>query len=288
MPPYNLFGIEGSTYEKARIAVLPIPYDSTSSYRSGSREGPAAIIEASRNLELYHIETKSDASDLGIYTLEHMAPDFSSPENMVKRISKEVSLLLDDKKIPLLLGGEHTIAVGAVDALAKRSDFTVLQFDAHSDSREELYGSRYCHACTMARVRELCRDCYSIGVRSIDRESAASAGKRTIYMKDVRSMTMKRLAALLAMGSKKNIYLSFDFDVLDSGEMPSTGTPEPDGFRFGELMELFSMLLPKKRLIGMDFSELLPTPGLAAPDFLAAKLIFNVLAYAYQGKREKS
>ena len=173
MPDYNLFGLEGQDYKKAKIVVLPVPYDSTSTYKVGSREGPRALIEASRNIELYSEELDRDISGVGIYTLEELAPHFNSPKEMVDRIEGEVSLILDDKKLPLLIGGEHTIAVGAVAAVAKRfKDFSVLHFDAHADSRDELYGTRYCHACVMARIREMCKSCYSVGVRSIDADSA--------------------------------------------------------------------------------------------------------------------
>ncbi len=286
LPPHNLFGIEDADYRKARIAVLPVPYDSSSTYRPGSRFGPDAIIEASRYLELYNIETRSDPTRLGVFTLEPLAPDLGPPERMVKRISKEVSLILSDRKVPLLLGGEHTVAVGAIDALSNtKREFTVLSFDAHSDSRDELYGSRYCHACTMARIAELHQDCYTIGVRSIDKYSAVKGGKRIIYMRDIHQMGIGPLASLLAMKSKRDIYITFDFDAIDPGEMPSTGTPEPDGFRFSELMELFSLLLRRKNVIGMDFTELMPIHGLHAPDFLAAKLIYNMLAFAAQKQR---
>lgn len=287
MPPHNLFGVEDSTYESARVAVLPVPYDSTSSYGSGSRDGPDAIIEASRNLEPYCLETGTDPSGLA-YTLEPLMPDLSSPEGMVKRVRKEVSLLLDDGKVPLLLGGEHTIAIGSVMALAERGGFTVLHMDAHSDSRQELFGTKYCHACAMARIKEHCSDYYSVGVRSIDSESAKKRDRRTISMDGIHRMSMRQLALFLDRHSKRNVYLTFDFDVLDPSEMPSTGTPEPDGLRYRDIMELFSLLLPKKNLIGMDFTELMPLPGMHAPDFLAAKLIYNTLAFAYQHGKGRS
>ena len=164
MPEYNLFGLEQQDYDTAKVVVLPVPYDSTSTYKVGSREGPRAIIEASRHMELYNEELDEVTSDkAGIFTLEELAPDFNSPEGMVNRIAKEVSLILDDKKMPILLGGEHTIAVGAVKAFAKqRKDFTVLHFDAHADSRDEFFSTKYCHACVMARIREMCSSCYSI------------------------------------------------------------------------------------------------------------------------------
>ncbi|MGC8567999.1 MAG: arginase family protein, partial [Candidatus Micrarchaeia archaeon] len=117
LPPYNLFGLENSDYETSKIVVLPIPYDSTSSYKAGSREGPKAIIEASRQIELFNEETEHDISNIGIYTTEEIEPNINSPEGMINRIEKEVKPLIDDKKFPLLLGGEHTIAVGSIKAL---------------------------------------------------------------------------------------------------------------------------------------------------------------------------
>ncbi len=283
LPPYNLFGLEESTYEGARIVVVPIPYDYTSTYMPGSRGGPNAIIGASRNLELYSIDTGRDISKVGIYTTEEVAPDLSSPENMVNRIRDEVSALIDDGKVPLLIGGEHTIAVGSIKAFAEHgADFAVLHFDAHSDSRDELYGSRYCHATVMARVRELCKECYSVGIRSVEEGGMRNDG-RTIYMRDIHEHGLKNILEKLDERLPKRIYLTFDFDVLDPSEMPSTGTPEPDGLHFSEVMEILRTLLPKRELIGMDFDELLPIPGLAAPDFLAAKLIYNTLGHATFG-----
>ncbi len=283
LPPYNLFGLEGSSYNGARVVALPIPYDATSTYVPGSRFGPKAIIEASRNMELYSIEAKADASRIGIYTTEELAPDLSSPKSMTERISKEVSLLINDKKIPLLIGGEHTIAIGAVKAFARQGrKFTVLHFDAHSDSRDELYNTRYCHACVMARIKELCGDYYSIGVRSIDEESAKRNDKRILYMEKIRKLGIKKAAEVLAKNSGKDVYMTFDFDVIDPSEMPSTGTPEPGGLHFSELVEMLGIVLKNKNLIGMDFTELCPIPGVVAPDFLAAKLIYSALGFAYK------
>lgn len=281
LPPYNLFGLEDADYNKSRIVALPIPYDSTSTYLSGSRFGPKAIIDASRNLELYDIDTASDPSRLGIYTTEELAPDFSSPKNMVDYISKEVSLIIQDKKVPLVIGGEHTVAIGAVKAFSEsKQKFTVLHFDAHSDSRDELYGSKYCHACVMARIKELCGDYYSIGVRSIDEESAKRKDKRILTMNHLRKIGLMNAAKFIAKNSAKNIYISFDFDVLDPSEMPSTGTPEPDGLHYSEIMGVFKTVLKGKNLMGMDFTEFRPIPGFYAPDFMAAKLIYETIAIA--------
>jgi agmatinase len=283
MPPYTLFGIEGSSYEDAKVAVLPVPYDSTSSYKVGSREGPRAIIEASRNLEPYSEELGEAISDrIGIFTLEELAPDFNGPEGMVNRIAKEVGLILEDRKLPLLLGGEHTIAVGAVRAIAKSyDDFSVLHFDAHADSRDELNNTKYSHACVMARIREMCKSCYSVGIRSTDKESAKRYKNDTLYRKDMHKMGMKEIVDDILKHTKKKVYLTVDLDVIDPSEMPSTGTPEPDGLSFHEMAGILKGVLAKRDLIGADFTELSPAAGLVAPNFLAAKLIYLALGYAF-------
>ena len=279
--PYNLFGLEVQDYSTAKIAVLPVPYDSTSTYKAGSREGSRAIIDASRRLELYSEELGTDASKIGIFTLEELEPDFSGPENMVNRIAREVSHILEDSKVPLLLGGEHTIAIGAVKAIAqKRKDCSVLHFDAHADSYDELHSTKYCHACVMARIREMCGSCYSVGVRSIDEASAKNV-KGILYRKDMHEMSAKKIIDAIVKNTKKKLYITIDLDVLDPSEMPSTGTPEPDGLSFRELADILKGVLAKKELIGIDFSELNPIPGMVAPDFLAAKLIYLIIGCAF-------
>ncbi len=283
MPPYNLFGLEDVSYEKAKIAVLPIPYDSTSTYKTGSREGPGAIIEASRNMELYDYEIGKDISKIGIYTLETMAPDLSSTEKMVSNIRDELMPVIQDGKIPLLIGGEHTIAIGGISALSKsvKKPFSVLHFDAHSDSRDEIYGAKYCHACILARVMELGIDTYSVGIRSIDKESAKAYSRRMLFRERMHSMPIDEIVEAIISNTKEDIYLTFDFDVLDPSIMPSTGTPEPDGLDYHETAMILKGVLSAKNLIGMDFTELNPIPGNIAPDFLAAKLIYKTIGFAY-------
>ncbi|HUY70555.1 MAG TPA: agmatinase [Candidatus Baltobacteraceae bacterium] len=281
LPPYNMFGLEDQDYKKARVVIVPVPYDSTSTYKAGSREGPHAMIEASRTVELYSEELGKDISGkVGIYTTDELAPDYSSPDNMVKRIEGEVKVILNDKKIPVLIGGEHTISVGSISALSKVSkSFSVLQFDAHSDSRESYQGSRYCHACVMARARELCRSTYSVGIRSM--EEGADKRKDVLTMMKMHGMTREKIIKTILDNTEDNIYLTIDLDVLDSSEMPSTGTPEPDGMRFHELKEILRAVLKKKKVIGMDIVELNPIPGFVAPNYLAAKLLYLTLGFAF-------
>ncbi len=281
--PYNMFGLEEQDYDTAKVVILPVPYDATSSYRTGSRDGPRAMIEASRPMELYDQELDQVTSDnVGIFTLEELAPDFNSPEGMVNRIAKEVGIIIDDKKVPVLLGGEHTIAIGAVKAFAsRRKDFSVLHFDAHADSRDEFNSTKYSHACVMARIREMCNSCYSVGIRSIDKDSAEKYEKQILYMKDMNTMKTKQVVDLILKNTKKNIYITIDLDVIDPSEMPSTGTPEPDGLCYSWLKLILKGILKERNLIGADFNELNPIPGIVAPNVLAAKLVYSTIGYAF-------
>ena len=285
--PYNLFGLEDQSYEKAKFVVLPVPYDSTMSYGSGSRDGPDAIIRASRHIELYSEELGFSPADAGIYTLEQLEPDVSGPEAMVKRIAREVSIIIDDGKVPLLLGGEHTVALGAVMAIANAGDdFSVLHFDAHSDSREEFMNSKYSHACVMARIRDMCKSTYSVGVRSIDEQGYSKYSKDILYMKDMRTMSDEAIVNSISKHIKENVYITIDLDVLDPSEMPSVGTPEPGGMRYTSLINILSGVLKGRKLIGADISELAPIPGMRAPDYLAAKLAYGLVGMATLGTRK--
>ncbi len=282
LPPYNLFGIEDQDYDSAKVVALPVPYDSTTSYKSGSRDGPHAIIDASRNLELYDEEYKKEITEIGVYTTDEMQPSINSPEETINWIEKEAELILDAKKMPLLIGGEHSIAVGSIRAVAKRNnEFSVIHFDAHSDYRDEYMGSRYSHACIMARARDVCKSCYSVGVRSIDTESAKKYSDDILYMKDMQNLNANEIAQLIKKRTKQNIYITIDLDVLDNGEMPSVGTPEPNGMHFAQIDAVLKSILAEKNLLGMDVCELAPIPGMIAPNFLAAKLIFRTLEHAF-------
>ncbi len=286
LPPYNLFGIEDQDFDSAKVVAIPVPYDSTTSYKSGSRDGPHAIIEASRNIELYDEEYKREITDIGIYTTDEMQPSVNSPEETINWLEKECSLVIEAGKIPVIIGGEHSLAIANIRAIAKHlKDFSVIHFDAHSDYRDEYMGSRYSHACIMARAKEACKSCYSVGVRSIDAESAKKYSDDILYMKDMRDLSAKEIASMISKRTKKNIYITIDMDVLDNGEMPSVGTPEPNGIRFAELDAILKNLLMEKRLVGADFCELAPIPGLIAPNFLAAKLIFRALGHAFFQKK---
>ena len=283
LPKYNLFGLDDVDYSKAKVVVLPVPYDSTVSYQPGTRNGPHAIISASRNLELYSYEVGYDISKIGIYTTDELAPDMSSPENMISRIEKEVGLILNDKKMPLLLGGEHTITLGALKAFKDiGKDISILQLDAHSDSRDSLFGSKYMHATVMARAKELFSNIVQVGIRSIDEECAKKINSQQIFFADQVHEDIDSTIESIRDLTTENIYLTIDLDVLDPSIMPSVGTPEPNGLSFGELMKIIKEIAKEKKLTGLDIVELNPIPYLEAPNYTAAKLTYLTLGYFFE------
>jgi agmatinase len=283
MPPYTLFGSECS-YEEAKIVVFPIPYEATVTYRPGTRDGPHAIIEASRGMEWYNEEFESKVSDLGIHTLDEMEPDVNSPEGMVNRIEKEVRSVLEDKKFPLVLGGEHTVSLGPIRAVAKanKGKFSILHFDAHSDSRDSYFGSKMCHACVVARMREVCESVYSVGIRSVDEESMEEHSRSMLTMKQMTEMDVKQIIKSIVANTGEKLYITVDMDVLNPAEMPSVGTPEPDGLSYRDLKSIIKGVCEKKTVIGADFVELNPIPGMVAPNYLTAKLIYTTLGYIFR------
>lgn len=289
LPKYNLFGIENQDYKKAKIVVLPIPYDSTVTYRAGTREGPKAIIEASRNMELYSYELKADISTIGIYTMDEMAPDFSSPKGMVDHIAREIELILKDNKMPLILGGEHTITVGAAKAVkevyGKKVSF--IQFDAHSDTRDEMFNSRYMHATAMARTKEMCKNLVSIGIRSMEGpQKKGEKNHKIFFMNELHEHGVEQIAEEVSRMTSDEVYITVDLDVLDPSEMPSVGTPEPDGMRFYQLIKFMEILSKSKKLVGLDIVELCPIPSIHYPDYIAAKLAYLTVGYFTENQKQ--
>jgi agmatinase len=278
--PFNFLGLGNQTYGKAKVVILPVPYSSTTYWKSGTKEGPRAIIEASRHIELYDHETKRDLSTVGIFTLEELEPSKASPEETIARVKKVILQILKDGKLPLMLGGEHSLANGAVQAFFERygKNFSVLHIDAHTDSRYEFEGTKWHHGCVMRRVRELGISVTSVGIRSVSEEEANYFKKEKIstifYAPEV---PVEKILATL----KEKVYITFDLDGLDPSIMPSTGTPEPGGITWYDALNLLRRLGEERKVIGADVVEHCPIPGLHAPDFLAAKLVYKMLQYCF-------
>ena len=270
---------EYSDPEQSRVVIVPVAYDGTSTWIKGADKGPAAIIEASANLELYDIETDSQVYKKGIFTAEPLK-NLPSPDGMIGAVEQVVHNGLGRNKFVVVLGGEHTVSIGSVRAhLSKFPDLSVLQLDAHTDLRDEYDGSKYNHACVMARIKELC-PVVQVGIRSMDvSEKAAMDTDRVFFAKDI-LCGPDRIDEVIARLSEK-VYVTIDLDVFDPSIMPSTGTPEPGGLLWYDVLALLRAVLAAKVVVGFDVVELCPIAAHKAPDFLAAKLIYKLLAYKF-------
>jgi len=268
--------------QKAEIVVMPIPYDGTSTWIKGADKGPAAILEASANMELYDIETDSEVYKMGIHTTKAVT-EKSSPEKMTETVYKNALKYVADDKFLVSIGGEHSVSVGAIQAYAETYEkLTVLQFDAHSDMRPEYEGSRYNHACAMSRAVEFC-PLVQVGIRSMDVEEKKYITKSRVFFAEERMKDpawMDKAVKLLS----ENVYITIDLDVFDPSIMPSTGTPEPGGLYWYEVLEVIRKVNKKCTIVGFDVVELCPNKIDKAPDFLASKLIYKILSYKFNKK----
>ncbi|MEX2226693.1 MAG: agmatinase [Dehalococcoidia bacterium] len=270
---------EYSSFERSRVAVLPVPYDSTVTARAGARDGPRAIAEASADMELYDVGLGLEPYRHGIHTLPELAPHTGSPEAMIDRIESVVAELLDQQKFVVTLGGEHTVAVGAVRAHAKRTPgLSVLAFDAHSDMRDEYLYSKFNHACTLRRANEVAR-VTQVGLRSAAFEDHAyirSEGLAFYSPRELREAGASRVVDNLT----DDVYITIDLDNFDPAEMSAVGTPEPGGLRWDEVTDLLVELTRRKRVVGFDVTELSPSLGPRSCAQLAAKLTYRLIGLA--------
>lgn len=278
-PVSNFCGLpaEYSGLADSRVVVLPVPYDMTSTWMKGADKGPEAIIRASGTVELYDIETDSEAYLHGIFTDEPVAGDLS-PDDMVETVRRRVQDHLANNKFVVLVGGEHSVSIGAIQAHARQfSGMSVLQLDAHADLRDEYEGSRYNHACVMARARELC-PIVQVGIRSMDiSEKPAVQRDRVFFAENIHDSTawIEQVVGKLT----EQVYITIDLDAFDPSIMPSTGTPEPGGLRWYDALALLKAVCRRRNVVGLDVVEMCPVPNQWAPDFLAAKLIYKILSY---------
>ena len=272
-----------SNYKYSSVVMLPVPYDGTLSYRPGSRLGPRAIIEASKNVEVFDLEMKCDQSVVGIHTLDEVEPEMSGPAAMVERVREVFAGLLVDGKFVIMLGGEHSLTTGAVQALAKRHPgMSVLQIDAHLDLRESFEGSEHSHACVMRRIHPIC-PFVQVAIRSGCEDEygfAAANGLKPFFAheldRDGRWMdqAIERLT--------DEVYITIDLDGLDPSVIPAVGTPEPGGLGWFETLNFLRKVCRQKKVIGADLMELSPLPGSVQGDFAAAKLAYKLIGYCLE------
>ncbi len=285
--PWNFLGLSEdlSDYGSSKVVVLPIPYDATVSYGDGARNGPRAIISASRQVETYDNDFGIEPCQVGIATTGELERESSGPEAMMIKIEKAASEIIDHGKFLLSLGGEHSITSPLVKVYkAKFPDLSVLQIDAHTDLREEYQGSRYSHACVMSRVGEIC-EFVSVGIRGFcnsENERKAIRDGRIIESRvfhknpDVVSLILSLLT--------DRVYITFDLDGFDPSVMPAVGTPEPGGLLWDEAIELIMAVGRSKDIVGCDVVELAPIPGMIYPDFTAARLAYKLIGSAFSGR----
>ena len=280
---YGDFEEKYTDYESAAIAILPVPYDGTSTWIKGADKGPQALLEASFNMEFYDIETDSEVFRRGIATLAP-ATEASSPEAMADEVERRMNAILDDKKFPVLIGGEHSVSVGAFRAMAKHYPaFSILQLDAHSDMRDEYEGSPYNHACVMARGKDLTSSVVQVGIRSSAIEEKHNIDPtRIFYAHEIKETNNTTWMYEVSQKLLDDVVVTIDLDVLDPAYMPSTGTPEPDGLAYRDILTLLKLINERHNIIGLDVVELCPNSNNKAPDFLAAKLIYQFLSCKFK------
>lgn len=278
-------GQEHAEFAKASFVVVPVSYDLTSTYQSGSRRGPGAILEASGNMELYDEELGREIYLAGIHTMPGVEADARGPAEMTATVCKTVAGVIAYDKIPVILGGEHSISLGAVQAMKEKyPGLSVLQLDAHADMRDSYQGSPYSHASVARRISELC-PVVQAGIRSMSVEEASflkASSVKTFSADFIAEEAEWRSEICRTL--KGDVYLTIDLDVLDPAIMPSTGTPEPGGISWRDMLRLIRGVAERCRIRGFDVVELAPIPGMVAPDFLAAKLIYRIMGYLTEGK----
>jgi agmatinase len=283
----NFGGIDPAypTFEEAAFVVIPIPYDLTSTYQSGSRRGPHAILEASGHMELYDEELCKETYLTGIYTLSPLESDARGPGEMVHVIRHATADVLAHNKIPVILGGEHSISFGIVQAMREKfPGISVLQLDAHADLRNYYQCSPYSHASVGRRIAELC-PLVQAGIRSMSAEEAAFMKESAIRTFSADFILEEQLWwEKIAENLSGDVYITIDIDVLDPSIMPATGTPEPGGIYWKDILRLVKAVSSRCRVRGFDVVELSPIPGMVAPDFLAAKLVYRIIGYLTETK----
>jgi agmatinase len=265
--------------DTAEVVLIPVPYDGTSTWIKGANRGPSAFLEAARHMELYDIETDSEVYRKGIYLAEEI-DESSSPEEMVNAVYRYTSRFLAKEKFVTVIGGEHSVTIGAVKAFStKYEGLTILQLDAHADLRPMYEGSAYNHACTMFALSGLC-NLVQVGIRSMDRSELAYVNRENMYLAEHICDNQEWIEKVIAKTSA-NVYITIDLDVFDPSIMPSTGTPEPGGLGWYSALKFLKTVVSERNVVGFDIVELCPSSGNKAPDFLAAKLYYKLLSYKF-------
>ncbi len=282
-----------SDYKKSKVAILLVPYEGTVSYGRGTSKGPAAIIEASNNMELYDEELDENFSAVGISTLPATIVDQDSMKT-AENVYKDTKRVLTDGKFPAVLGGEHSFTWGVVKACKEEyPDLSVLYLDAHGDLRERYEDNKYSHACALKRVADIVGFKFiHVGVRSMSDEEAELIKEKKLikqfyFAKDIVPAQDEQWMDEAIAKLSKDVYISIDIDCMDSSIIPTTGTPEPGGLNWYHLIHLMRKVNEQRNLVGFDIVELAPVAGHHATDFLVAKLVYKIIGYKFFDKKGK-
>lgn len=280
----NYAGIpdEFAQLETAKVVLIPVPYDGTSTWGKGADKGPQAFLEASENMELYDIETSTEVYEQGIHLTEAISEN-KSPEAVVNAVHKTVKEHIKRNKFVTLFGGEHSISIGTIRAFNECFDnLTVLQIDAHADLRESYEGSKYNHACAVHEASQT-TNLIQVGIRSMDAiEKTFMDEEKVFFAHDMANDEYWTDKVIEAMTD--NVLITFDLDALDPSIMPSTGTPEPGGLFWYETLDFLKQVFEEKNVVGFDIVELCPNEHDKSSDFLAAKLYYKMLSYKFMGE----
>lgn len=271
--------VEYASLDKAKIVLIPVPYDGTSTWGKGADKGPEAFLEASENMELYDIETDTEVYKQGIHLTEPIKEN-SSPEAMVEAVYVATKKQIKNNKFVTLFGGEHSISIGAIRAFNESFDnVTVLQIDAHADLRPSYNGTKYNHACAMHEASQN-TNLIQVGIRSMDSSEKDFMIEENIFF--AQDMVLDEYwedNVIDKLGD--NVYITFDLDAFDPSILPATGTPEPGGLLWYETLAFLKQVFKDKNVIGFDIVELCPNEYSKASDFLVAKLYYKMLSYKF-------
>jgi agmatinase len=279
----RFLGIDDPTGDDWQVAILPAPLERTVSYGAGTASGPAALIAASSQVELYDEEIGREAWTQGIRTLEAVEFPAAAPmPDLLDRLQRRAAEVLAEERFLATVGGEHSLSIAPIRAVGERyGPIGVVQFDAHADLRDAYDGSAHSHASVMRRVHDLGMPSLAVGIRAISAEEAElieREGLSIVWGRDLDAMTEAAWNELLD-ALPERVYLTFDVDFFDPSLVPATGTPEPGGGTWYPTLRILRGLFERKEVLAMDVVELAPTPGLAASDFVAARLLYKCLGY---------
>ncbi len=276
---------EYADFDKAKVVILPVPFESNSTWIKGTDKGPEAILEASCNMDVYDIATDSEVYKAGIHTADPVK-ERKSHERLVKEVESRILQLLKKRKFPVIVGGDHSVSIGAIKAFAgyyKDKDFSVLQFDSHANLRNEFNGSSFSHECVMARAAELA-PVIQVGIRSMSfEESEVVQPDRIFYGHNILDGSNKTWMYDLFNKLTKNVYITIDLSVFDPSIMASTCSPEPGGLQWYQMLEMLSLVSEKTSIVGFDIVGLCPMKYNKAPELLAAKLLYQLLTFKFAG-----